>query len=216
VARQVLTRRDGLAADQVTDIAFSANGTMLATPSGVTVLTPSGAESISSFQGLGNDHVYTLAADPGSSMALAGTLAGVSRMDSLSITSTFSLRNSALPRNWVTAIASVGGGDAQPLWFVGTYGGGVVQMDGAGRVTRLDTPVPSAIINPNALLVTPEHVVAGTLDNGMLVYSRATKHWAQITSGLPSLNVTAFAARGGEVYVGTANGVVRMPEQALP
>jgi hypothetical protein len=80
---------------------------------------------------------------------------------------------------------------------VGTYGGSVVQMDGAGRVTRLDTPAPSAIINPNALLVTPEHVFAGTLDGGMLVYNRATQHWTQITSGLPSLNVTAFAARGG-------------------
>ena len=216
VTRQVLTRRDGLAADQITDVAFSIDGTMLATPSGITVLRPNGAENLSSFQGLANDHVYALAADPGSSMALVGTLAGVSVVDHLSVTSSLSLRNSSLPRNWITAIVRVSGPAAQPAWFVGTYGGSVVELDAAGHVTRLDTPTPTAIINPNALLVTTDHVLAGTLDRGLLVYNRATQHWAQITSGLPSLNVTAFAARSGEIYVGTANGIVRLPEKALP
>jgi ligand-binding sensor domain-containing protein len=216
VERQVLTRRDGLAADQVTDIAFTENGTMLATPAGVTVLTRSGAESIGSFQGLANNHVYALAGEPGSSVALAGTLAGVSVMDGLSVTSTVSLRNSSLPRNWITAVARMGAPGAQPLWFVGTYGGSVVQLDGAGRITRLDTPTPNAVINFNALLVTPQHVFAGTLENGLLVYDRGRRRWTQIVSGLPSLNVTAFAARGGEIYVGTTNGIVRVPEQALP
>ena len=214
--RQVLTRRDGLAADQVTDVAFSANGTMVATPAGITVLTRSGAESLSNFQGLANDHVYALAADPESSTALIGTLGGISVADHLNVTANLSLRNSSLPRNWITAIAHVSGTSSQPVWFVGTYGGSVVQMDAAGHITRLDTPTPTAVINPNALLVTPEHVLAGTLDRGLLVYNRATQHWVQITTGLPSLNVTAFAMRGGEVYVGTANGIVRLPEQALP
>jgi ligand-binding sensor domain-containing protein len=216
VPRQVMTRRDGLAADQVTDVAFSGNGTMLATPSGVTVLTPSGPESLSSFQGLANDHVYALAADPASSSAMVGTLAGVSIVDHLNVTASLSLRNSSLPRNWITAIARVGGTVTQPVWFVGTYGGGVVQMDAAGHVNRLDTPAPTAVINSDALLVTADHVLAGTLDGGLLVYNRGTQHWTQITAGLPSLNVTAFAARGGEIYIGTADGIVRLPEQALP
>lgn len=214
--RQVLTRRDGLAADQVMDVAFSASGTMLATPAGVTVLTTAGAESLSSFQGLANDHAYSLAADPASETTLVGTLAGVSMLDHVSVTSSLSLRNSPLPRNWITAIARVSEPRAQPEWFVGTYGGSVVELDAAGHVTRLDTPTPTAIVNPNAMLVTPEHVLAGTLDRGLLVYNRASGHWAQITSGLPSLNVTAFAERGGEIYIGTANGIVRLPEQALP
>src|SRR6185437_1222634 len=155
-----------------------------------------------------------LAADPGSSRSLAGTLAGVSVVDHLNVASSLSLRNSSLPRNWITAIARLGG-TAQPAWFVGTYGGSVVQLDAAGHVTRLDTPTPTAIINPNALLVTPGHVLAGTLDRGLLVSNHATRHWAQITAGLPSLNVTALAARSGEIYIGTADGVVRLPEQAL-
>jgi hypothetical protein len=216
VPRQVLTRRDGLAADQVMDVAFSANGAVLATPAGLTVMTPSGAESLSSFQGLANDHVYALAADPGSSTVLAGTLAGVSVVDHLKVMSSLSLRNSSLPRNWITAIARVSAGAGPPGWFVGTYGGSVIGLDSAGHVTRLDTHTPTAIINPNALLVTPDHVLAGTLDSGLLVYNRATQHWTQITAGLPSLNITAFATRSGEVYIGTANGIVRLPEQALP
>jgi len=214
--RQVLTRRDGLAADQVTDVGFSANGTMVATPAGVTVFTPSGVENLSSFQGMANDHVYALAADPSSSTALVGTLGGVSVLDHLNVASSVSLRNSSLPRNWITAIVRVDGTAAQPAWFVGTYGGSVVQMDAVGHITRLDTPTPTAIINSNALFVTPEHVLAGTLDSGLLVYNRGTQHWAQITTGLPSLNVTAFARRNGEIYIGTANGIVRLAEQALP
>ena len=75
---------------------------------------------------------------------------------------------------------------------------------------------PTAVINPNALFVTPQHVLAGTLDGGLLDYNRATQRWMQITAGLPSLNVTAFAERDDEIYIGTANGIVRLPEQALP
>lgn len=216
VPRQVLTRRDGLAADQITDVAFSADGTILATPSGITALTHSGAESLSSFQGLANDHVYALSAEAGNTTVFAGTLAGISVVDHLNVTSTMSLRNSSLPRNWITAIARVDAPSAQPVWFVGTYGGSVVRLDASGHITRLDTPTPAAVINPNALLVTPEHVLAGTLDQGLLDFNRTTRHWTQITAGLPALNVTAFALRGGEIYIGTTNGIVRLPEQALP
>jgi hypothetical protein len=37
-----------------------------------------------------------------------------------------------------------------------------------------------------------------------------------ITDGLPSLTVTALAAGKGFIYVGTDNGLVRIPEQNLP
>jgi ligand-binding sensor domain-containing protein len=72
------------------------------------------------------------------------------------------------------------------------------------------------VVNPNALYATTSHIYAGTLGNGMLVYSIATGRWSAIVTGLPSLNVTAFAARAGEIYIGTENGLVRMPEANLP
>jgi ligand-binding sensor domain-containing protein len=219
-ARQVLTRRDGLVSDQITDIAFTRSGTALATPAGLTFLTASGAQSLYTFQGLANNHVYALSAEPDSPRVFAGTLGGVSILDGQTVLQNVTLRNSSLQRNWITAIARVPqSGDQlgeQDLWFVGTYGGGVVQMDAAGRVVASQNPAPNAVINPNALLRTAQHVFAGSLDDGLLVYSLSNRRWTQITAGLPSRNVTAFAARNGELYIGTANGIVRIAEARLP
>ena len=214
--RQVLTRRDGLISDQVTDIAFSRSGMTLATPAGLTFFTPSGAQSLYAFQGLVNNHVYTLAAQPLSERIFAGTLGGISVLENEAVLQNITLRNSALRRNWITALARIDSpGDSQS-WFVGTYGGGVMQMDAAGHVTAMQSPAPNAVINPNALLATPGHVFAGSLDDGLLVYNVASQHWTQITAGLPSRNVTAFASRDSTLYIGTDNGVVRINESRLP
>ena len=40
--------------------------------------------------------------------------------------------------------------------------------------------------------------------------------WTSVTAGLPSANVTALAARGGVLYIGTDNGLMRVPEGRLP
>lgn len=215
-ARQVLTQRDGLLSDQVTDIAFTRSGTALATPAGLTFLTATGAQSLYTFQGLANNHVYALAAEPGNDRVFAGTLGGVSILDDEAVMQNVTLRNSNLKRNWITAIARVAQTNEPETWFVGTYGGGVVQMDSNGGVSAADTPTPAAVINPNAMLRTPQRVFAGTLDDGLLVYDLSTRRWSQIVAGLPSRNVTAFAERDGELYIGTENGIVRIAEARLP
>ena len=212
--RQVLLRRDGLISDQVTDIGFTRDGMTLATPAGLTFFTPSGAQSLYAFQGLVNNHVYTLAAERTNGRVLAGTLGGISILDDETVRQNVTLKNSGLKRNWITALLRVPQTDAQDTWFVGTYGGGVVQMDGAGHVTSMD--VADVVINPNAMFETPQHVLAGSLDDGLLVYNRGSRHWSRITAGLPSKNVTAFAESGGELYVGTDNGIVRIAETRLP
>ena len=65
------------------------------------------------------------------------------------------------------------------------------------------------------MLATESRVYAGTMGRGLYVYDRASGRWAAATAGLPSAYVTAVAARGGYVYVGTDNGLVRVPEQNL-
>jgi ligand-binding sensor domain-containing protein len=70
-------------------------------------------------------------------------------------------------------------------------------------------------VNPNAMLATGSHVYAGTLDRGLYIYDRRIGRWTTITTGLPSLNVTALAARDGYIYIGTDNGLVRILEQNL-
>ena len=214
--RQVLSRRDGLISDQVEDVAFTKSGMTVATPAGLTFFTASGAESLYGFQGLVNNHVYALSAEPEDDRVFAGTLGGISILSNRTVRQNVTLRNSALKRNWITAIVHVQEQGQPESWFVGTYGGGVTQMDAAGHVTPISNIKPDAVINPNAMLRTSQHVFAGTLDDGLLVYNLATRRWSQVTDGLPSRDVTAFAERDGELYIGTTNGIVRVAEERLP
>ena len=212
--RQTLTRRDGLISDHVTDIAFIPEGTALATPAGITFLKASGAESLYAFQGLVSNHVYALASAAGDKL-LAGTLGGLSLLQGESVQRNFTVANSGLNHNWITALLPTTTGG----FLVGTYGAGLESLDAQGNFSRVELPTGTPgdlVINPNALLATPSHLYAGTLGHGLLVYTKATSRWSSITAGLPSLNVTAFAARNSELYIGTENGLVRIPEANLP
>jgi len=213
--KQVLLRKDGLISDQVTDIAFARDGMTLATPAGLTMFTSLGAESLYMFQGLANNHVYALASSPETGRVMAGTLAGVSMLENGNVLRNVTLRSSGLRRNWITAIVRVADGNSE-RWLVGTYGGGVVEMNDAGQVSAMDGLPRGVVINPNAMLVTPQHVLAGSLTDGLLVYDRASQRWSQVTAGLPSKNVTAFSERDGEIYVGTENGIAHIAETRLP
>jgi ligand-binding sensor domain-containing protein len=68
------------------------------------------------------------------------------------------------------------------------------------------------VINPNAMLVTPTKVYAGTLGRGLWIYDRGTERWSAWTAGLPSWNVTALASDGAHIYVGTDNGLVSIQQ----
>jgi hypothetical protein len=213
--RQTLTHRDGLISDHVTDVAFTGSGTALATPAGITFLGPSGAESLYAFQGLVNNHVYALTSMGGSGELIAGTLGGISMLRSKAVERNLTVANSALKHNWITALLPM----PDNTVLAGTYGAGLETLDGQGRFAPVELPAGTPrdlVINPNALYADGAHIFAGTLGNGMLVYSVASGRWSAVTTGLPSLNVTAFAARAGEIYIGTENGLVRMPEANLP
>ena len=221
VEKQVLLRKDGLISDQISDVAFTRDGMALATPAGLTFFTPQGAQSLYTFQGLVNNHVYALGAERGSGRLMAGTLGGISIVEDENVRQNITLKNSGLKRNWITAMVKVPRADhsqteAADVWFVGTYGGGAVQMDSAGHVSELNGANHTAVINPNAMLLTTRWVLAGSLSDGLLVYNRATAHWTSITEGLPSRNVTALAENSGELYVGTENGIVKVAEARLP
>ena len=213
--RQTLTHRDGLISDHVTDVTFTRSGTALATPAGITFLGPSGAESLYAFQGLVNNHVYALASTGTSGQLIAGTLGGISILRSNVVQRNLTVSNSALKHNWITSLLPMPDNSV----LVGTYGAGLETLDSQGRFAPIELPSGTPrdlVINPNALYATSSHIYAGTLGNGMLVYSIGTGRWSAVTVGLPSLNVTAFAARTGEIYIGTENGLVRIPEPNLP
>jgi len=145
---------------------------------------------------------------------LAGTLGGVSLLAAETVRRNLTVANSGLRHNWVTAVVAMPDGG----WMVGTYGAGVMRLDKEGHFTAMEVAGGSAgelVVNPNAMLATAGHVFAGTLGQGLWVYTRATGRWRQWTRGLPSENVTAMVERDGEIYVGTENGLVRIAERAL-
>jgi ligand-binding sensor domain-containing protein len=205
---QVLTRSDGLIADHVTDVVAYGDGLALATPAGLTFLDSSGAHSMYAFHGLVNNHVYALGVSGDELMA--GTLGGLSVIGGGNVRVNYTAGASGLKHNWITAVVPVG-----DEWMIGTYGAGIVALDGAGRFRSFEKATAEMVVNPNAMLVTPKHVFAGTLGNGLYVFDRETLRWTAVNGGLPSLNVTALAQDKGYIYVGTDNGLVRIQEQKL-
>jgi len=206
--RQVLTRKEGLIASHVTDVVVEQNGMIAATPAGITFLAPGGAQSIYAFHGLVNNHVYSLAQQ--GTRLLAGTLGGISVLDNGIVKSSFTTSNSALRHNWTTALVAVGN-----EWYAGTYGAGVYRYDGAVWNSFPDLK-GGFEVNPNAMTVTQTAVYAGTLDRGLAIHNRANGRWSFLTAGLPSSNITAVAAGNGYLYVGSDNGLVRIPERSVP
>jgi len=206
--QQVLTRADGLIADHVTDVAAYRDGLALATPAGLTFLDASGARSMYAFHGLVNNHVYALGVSGDELMA--GTLGGLSVLNKGDITANYTTTSSNLKHNWITAVVPVGS-----EWMVGTYGAGILGLDRSGHFHSFEVGSGQFEVNPNAMLVTPSYVLAGTLGEGLFVYDRQSARWSAIRDGLPSSNVTALAAANGYIYVGTDNGLVRIPEQKL-
>jgi ligand-binding sensor domain-containing protein len=206
--RQTLTRQDGLIANHVTDVELRDDGMLIATPAGLTIIDPSGTRSLNAFHGLVNNHVYAIASE--GQTILAGTLGGLSVLENGTVEVSYTTSNSRLKHHWITALGRVGDD-----WFAGTYGAGILRLDGMGQWRSFPEASDAFAVNPNAMLVTESHVYAGTLDRGLYAYDRRTDRWTIITAGLPSRNVTALATRGGYLYIGTDNGLVRILEQNL-
>ena len=212
--RRVIGQAEGLIANQVTDVVLRPDGSMIAaTPAGVSFIDAAGISSIYAFQGLVNNHVYALASD--GARTLAGTLGGLSILDGAAVRASFTTSNSALKQNWITGIVKVPQNTGDKDFFVGTYGAGVLRITDRGVWETFEDMRGTIEINPNAMIATAGAVYAGTLDRGLAVYNMSSGRWGFFTAGLPSRNVTAVEARGGVVYIGTDNGLVKVPESTV-
>ncbi len=212
--RQVLTTENGLIAANVTDVLFAPGETaepsmVIATPAGLSFFDRGSVSSIYAFQGLINNHVYTLADFNGT--LYAGTLGGVSTLRRGLVQASFNTANSQLRQNWITASAVFG-----HHLYLGTYGSGVVRFDDGGAVQSFPAFADRRIeINLNALLSTDRALYAGTAGQGLAILRAGDERWQFVSDGLPSLNVTALDQRAGRLYIGTANGLVRISENNL-
>jgi ligand-binding sensor domain-containing protein len=206
--KQVIGKAEGLIADHVTDVAAYRDGIVVATPAGLTFMDSAGMRSLYAFHGLVNNHVYSVAAN--GTQVLAGTLGGASLLEGDQIRASYTTATSALKHNWITAVIPLGND-----WWIGTYGAGITRLDSSGKFEASDGASGGLVINPNAMLALDRVLLAGTMGQGLYVMDRKSGRWCALTEGLPSLNVTALAAANGIVYVGTDNGLLRIPEQRL-
>lgn len=199
--RRVLTKAQGLIASHVTDVLVSEDRMVVATPSGLTFLDPSGPQSLFAFHGLVNNHVYSLGRD--GNRFFAGTLGGVSLVEGGVVQASYTTANSLLRHNWISALAGR---------YAGTYGAGVAAWNGSAWEPL---GIDRFTVNPNALVADGGTVYAGTLEQGLAVWRAEQGRWSFHSAGLPSKNVTALARAAGFLYIGTDNGLVRMPERSL-
>jgi ligand-binding sensor domain-containing protein len=91
----------------------------------------------------------------------------------------------------------------------------VLRLDASGEWHAFADLKEGFVVNPNAMVANGGQLYAGSLDRGLFIFDRASGRWINTTVALPSRNVTALAAGGGYVYVGTDNGLVRIAEGAL-
>jgi ligand-binding sensor domain-containing protein len=212
--REALNRKSGLLADHVTDFIYDTSrphhrSLLIATPAGISFVEDGNISGISGFQGLVNNHVYTLAVWNDS--LFAGTLGGFSILRKGTVEQSYTTANSSLRQNWITSSVAIGDD-----LYLGTYGSGVVRIDlhlaiktfPAFEHTRVE-------VNPNALLATDTAIYAGTAGQGLAVLCRGEDRWRWVRAGLPSYNVTALASGNEAIYVGTDNGLVSARERDL-
>lgn len=129
-----------------------------------------------------------------------GTSGGLARMVAGRPIET--IRDPAIPSGWVTALVAV------PQGFLGgMYGGGVFgRFEGEFRRLRR-----KGDINPQAAIATRQGALLGTANEGVLAWVGGEFVSLGYADGLPGLNVTAFAANGESLWVGTTTGLLRYP-----
>lgn len=178
------------------------------------VLLP-GSTVISAFHGLpGNQALALLEAGP----LYVGTPSGIGALDGRRVLWRVTAGEGKLPHPWVTAIAAEGDGGL----LVGTWGGGIVRRRPGDRPSA---PVPRAddgrwepfaeteglAVSPGALAVVDGRAWAGTDAAGLWRQTRDGARFERVRVALPSTRVTALLPDTEGLWVGTDQGLVRIP-----
>lgn len=201
----------GIVGANVAGVALGAGadekGVAVATNRGVSVVEAGVARSLTAFQGLPSNHVYSVAAAGG--RVYVGTLGGLAEIDHLRVSRVFTTRDSKLPHNWVNALAAADG-----RVFVGTYGGGVATLLPTGELAPAEETA-GLDVNPGAMAVVGRRLYVGTLDRGLYTLDLDSGRWTRVSAALSSRNVTAIAADETYLYLGTEHGITRIERRAL-
>lgn len=193
---------------------------LAATPRGMAagcgsgLLLPSG-RLISAFHGLPGNQVQALAAG---TLLYAGTPSGLGAVDvsdpnGARVRWRMTQGDGKLPHPWVTALARTG--DA--LW-IGTYGGGVARLPLGPRADTRDPGTPERYpetyglkVNPGCVMAVAGAIYAGSDDRGLFCLERGASRFEPVRVPLPSARITALHATSDALWVGTDQGLARLP-----
>ncbi len=176
------------------------------------VLLP-GPRMLSAFHGLPGNQALALAEGPeGSNLLFVGTPTGLGAIAGGRVAWRTEPGDGRLPHPWVTALA-VRGDDL----YVGTYGGGVARR--AGRQPGWREPGAFAAfpetaglkVNPGCLVEAGGRLYLGTDGRGLWRLSADGSRFVPLRLPLPSQHVTAIQAGPEGLYVGTPEGLARLP-----
>jgi hypothetical protein len=176
------------------------------------VLLP-GTRLLSAFHGLPGNQAVALLSDE---MLFVGTPSGLGAIGDRRVRFRVAGGEGRLPHPWVTALALSRGG-----LYVGTYGGGIVRRTASGvdaPVARVDraryepfVETQGLKINAGCLVEAGGRLYAGTDGKGLYRLSADGRAFEPVAAALPSRRVTALSPAAGALYVGTDEGVARLP-----
>jgi hypothetical protein len=170
---------------------------------------------LSAFHGLPGNQALALAEKEA---LFVGTPSGLGAVAGRRVLWRVTAGEGKLPHPWVTAIVPEGEG-----LLVGTWGGGLVRR----RAGAFAAPVPGAptdtaayepfaetegiAVSPGALAVVDGRAVAGTDAHGLWMQTRDRSRFERVRLPLPSPRIGALLAEDGDLWVGTGEGLVRLP-----
>ena len=133
-----------------------------------------------------------------------GTLGGLAEIQQNKVVKTFTDANSKLTNNWITSLCL-----ANERLFIGTYGGGVLELMPSGELHDFSNEIDKFVVNPNAIFSDNERLYVGTL-NGAKVLNFQTNKWLTIKDILPSESVFSINENAGNIYFATTNGIAKV------
>lgn len=176
------------------------------------VLLP-GPRMLSAFHGLPGNQAQALAEGPeGSNLLFVGTPTGLGALAGGRVAWRTESGDGRLPHPWVTALA-VRGEDL----YVGTYGGGVARRPGRGAGWRepgafAAFPETAGLkVNPGCLVEAGGRLYLGTDGRGLWRLSADGSRFVPLRLPLPSQHVTSIQPGPDGLYVGTLEGLARLP-----
>jgi len=198
--------KDGLLSNAILQVARwdvdGANTLALATSKGLSLGARGRLHGLTTVQGLPSNSLYTVLVQ--GRKTYVGTLGGLAVIEDGRVSRVFKDTNSKLTTNWVTALCAVGN-----RIFVGTYGGGLFELNASGELRSFAPEVGRVVVNPNAMWSDGSRLFVGTLD-GALIFEPSSQQWTRVKSELPSRNVMSITGSDNYVYFGTTGGIARI------